>query len=122
MDPSMCQHPAENMKARGNAKALWWFCEKCASRWARQAVAEVNLSLEPLNDDIVTFGKHMGKKYVEVYMTDPKYCEWVMESVAQSEASEQHLRLAHFIHTHQMRETYAADDWEEFGNMETDGA
>ena len=87
MDPSMCQHPVENMKARGNAKALWWFCEKCASRWNRLAVSQVNSCPEPLDDDIVTFGNHLGKKYVEVYMTDPKYCERVMETVAQGEAS-----------------------------------
>ena len=122
MDPIMCQHPTENMKARGNAKALWWFCEKCASRWHRQAVSEVNQSVEPRTEDLITFGKHAGKKYVEVYMHEPKYCEWVMETVAEGEASPELARLAHFIHAHQMRETYAADEWDDFGGMETDGA
>lgn len=27
---------------------------------------------------VVTFGKHNGKSYEEVYTTDQKYCDWVL--------------------------------------------
>ena len=54
----------------------------------------------------------------QVYMQEPQYCEWVMTTVAQAEGSEPLKRLAHFIHTNQMRETYAADGWDEIAEME----
>ena len=41
-----------------------------------------------------------------------------MTTVAQGEGSEPLKRLAHFIHTHQMLETYAADGWDELAEME----
>jgi hypothetical protein len=96
-------------------------CTKCASRWNRLEVAEVNASPEPMDDDVVTFGKHMGKKFVEVYMQHPDYCEWVMDTVAQADTftpSAELQRLAHFIHTHQMLETHAADGWSEIESMD----
>ena len=121
MDPTMCKHPEDDMIIRGNAKQRWWMCTKCASRWNRLEVAEVNASPEPMDDDVVTFGKHMGKKFVEVYMQHPDYCEWVMHTVAQADTftpSAELQRLAHFIHTHQMLETHAADGWSEIESMD----
>jgi hypothetical protein len=121
MDPSMCQHPEDSMIQRGNAKQKWWLCTKCASRWNRLDVEQVNTNPEPLDDDVVTFGLHMGKKFVQVYMQEPGYCEWVMNTVAQADTvtcSPALQRLAHFIHTHQMLETHAADGWNEIAEME----
>ena len=117
MDPTMCQHPEDSMAPRGNKTQKWWFCTKCASRWARTDLAHVNESAEPLDEDLITFGKHMGKTYAQVYVDDPGYCEWVMTTVAQSEGSPALQRLDHFIHTQQTAETFAADGWEEMDQL-----
>ena len=108
------------MQQRGNAKTSWWFCTKCMSRWARTPPDLVNtLTPEPNSLDLVTFGKHMGKTYEQV-LQDPKYCEWVMETVAQGETVNNNnlVRLGEYIHFVQMQDTYAADGW--VNDMEQD--
>ena len=117
MDPAMCQHPEDSMAPRGNKGQKWWFCTKCASRWTRTDLARVNESAEPLDEDLITFGKHMGKTYTQVYVDDPGYCEWVMTTIAQSEGSPALQRLAHFIHIQQTAETFAADGWAEMDQL-----
>ena len=119
MDPAMCQHPEEHMAHRGNKTSQWWICKKCASRWARMDFAQVNPSADPLDDDLVTFGKHLGKTYTQVYASDPGYCEWVMQTVSQGESANAPAleRLAHFIHTKQTAETFAADGWAEMDQL-----
>jgi len=114
-DPAMCLHPEADMQQRGNAKSSWWSCAKCMSRWERMDLALVNtLTPEPNSLDLVTFGKHMGKTYEQV-LQDPKYCEWVMETVAQGETVNNNnlLRLGEYIHSVHVQDTYAADGWNE---------
>ena len=119
MDPEMCQHPEEHMAHRGNKTSHWWICKKCASRWERMDFAQVNPSADPLDDDLATFGKHMGKTYAQIYASDPGYCEWVMQTVSQGESANAPAleRLAHFIHTKQTAETFAADGWAEMDQL-----
>jgi hypothetical protein len=80
-------------------------------------LALVNENAEPMDGDLVTFGKHMGRTYAQVYLEDQAYCEWVMTTVAQSEGSPALLRLAHFIHTQQTAQTFAADGWAEMHQL-----
>ena len=83
------------------------------SRWVRTDLALVNSETpEPNSQDLVTFGKHMGRTYEQV-LQDPSYCEWVMNTVAQGEAIQNAnlVRLAEYIHHVQVTDTYAADDW-----------
>ena len=117
MDPAMCQHPEDSMAPRGNKANKWWTCTKCASRWARTDLAIVNESAEPMGEDLVTFGKHMGKTYAQVYQEDQSYCEWVMTTVVQTEGAPPLQRLAHYIHTQQTAETFAADGWAEMDQL-----
>ena len=115
MDPAICQHPEEDMKERGNKGSKWWFCAKCMSRWVRTDLALVNSATpEPNSQDLVTFGKHMGRTYEQV-LQDPSYCNWIMDTVAQGESIQNTnlLRLAEYIHHVQVNDTYAADGWED---------
>ena len=118
-DPAMCQRPEASMQPRANAKQKWWNCKLCASRWERTDFAQVNPSADPLDDDLATFGKHMGKTYAQIYASDPGYCEWVMQTVSQGESANAPAleRLAHFIHTKQTAETFAADGWAEMDQL-----
>ena len=74
-------------------------------------------SADPMSEDLVTFGKHMGKTYAQVFLEDQSYCEWVMNTVAQSEGAPGLVRLAHYIHQEQTAETFAADGWEEMDQL-----
>ena len=118
-DPAMCQHPEASMQPRANAKQKWWNCKLCASRWERTDFAQVNPSADPLDDDLATFGKHMGKTYAQIYESDQGYCDWVMQTVSHGESSSAPAleRLAHFIHSKQTAETFAADGWEEMDQL-----
>ena len=83
------------------------------SRWVRTELALVNSeSPEPNSQDLVTFGRYMGRTYEQVRQ-DPSYCEWVMNTVAQGEAIQNAnlVRLAEYIHPMPVTDTYAADDW-----------
>ena len=103
------------MKERGNRGNKWWFCAKCMSRWVRTDLALVNTETpEPNSQDLVTFGKHMGKTYEQV-LQDPQYCNWIMDTVAQGESIQNNnlVRLAEYIHHVQVNDTYAADGWED---------
>ena len=119
MEPAMCQHPEADMQARGNKGNKWWFCTKCMSRWVRTDLALVNSETpEPNSQDLVTFGKHMGKTYEQV-LQDPPYCNWIMDTVAQGESIQNTnlLRLAEYIHHVQVNDTYAADGWADLDQL-----
>ena len=34
-DPNICQHPSDQMMARGGNGQSWWTCAACGSRWDR---------------------------------------------------------------------------------------
>ena len=113
MDPAMCQHLEADIKERGNKVNKWWFCTKCMSRWVRTDLALVTSETpEPNSQDLVTFGRYMGRTYEQV-LQDRSYCDWVMNTVAQGEAIQNAnlVRLAEYIHHVQVTDTYAADDW-----------
>ena len=86
MDPAMCLHPEEHMIRGGNKDICkWWTCAKCLLRWERFPASEVqNMSNEPTDMDLVTFGKHAGERYMDVYKNSPGYCTWVVNT-AQTE-------------------------------------
>ena len=59
------------MVQRGNKGQECWTCSKCASRWKRKDLALMNSeSADPMSEDLVTFGKHMGKTYAQVFLED----------------------------------------------------
>jgi hypothetical protein len=111
MDPVMCRHPDAEMMARGNAKDKWWTCKKCLSRFERLTVSEMTpADSQPQDQDLVVFGKYTGSTYLEVYQQDPQYCNWLMQTAEAGESSEQMLRLANYIQTMRLVETYEAED------------
>ena len=125
MEPAMCQHPDSAMKARGNQAEKWWLCTQCCSRWERKQLGYVMGSQEqdPQDLDLVTFGKHMGAQYLEVYQTDPVYCRWVLQTMEEGDTSEALVRLAKYIYNKKIAETYEADGYVIPGpnqDMETD--
>ena len=75
---------------------------------------------EPNSEDLVTFGKWMGKTYEQVFLQDQSYCEWVLTTVAQGEGAQNAnlVRLAQYIHAKQVADTYAADGWAEMDQEE----
>ena len=89
-DPLTCPHPDNAMAPRGNAhtnvrgdkiQVNWWTCKLCNSRWERQPIPAHQNPDEPQDSDRLTFGKHLGKTYLEVYNTEPQYCSWAIETV-----------------------------------------
>ena len=113
MDAAMCQHPDSAMKTRSNGKQKWWACIKCLSRWERLSVNEVPAqNLEASDQTLVTFGKHAGETFLETYQTDKQYCQWVQSTVENENSSVEFQRLAAYIHTKELEETYEMDGFE----------
>ena len=97
MDPTMCQHDQADMQKGGNTQSCkWWTCKKCLSRWERIPQAHLlDLSAEPTDMDLVTFGKHQGERYHDGYLMDPGYCHWVVQE-AQDQFESSSLELKRF--------------------------
>jgi len=117
MDPTMCQHNDQDMMPRGNKTDKWWTCQKCLSRWDRIPDALNPSSFAAPNDeDLVTFGKHAGSTFLHVYLEDTPYCEWVLrtlEEVPTPAKGSPLQRLAQYITAQNIRESYAADGWQD---------
>ena len=106
-DPLTCPHPDTAMAPRGNAhmnvrgekiQVNWWICKLCNSRWDRQPIPAHQNPDEPQDSDRLTFGKHLGKTYLEVYNTEPNYCSWAIETVQHGEHPSKELRrLAEYL-------------------------
>ena len=87
------------MKEWGNKSMKGRMCSQCLSRWERSDIhraTETGITLNP--HDLVTFGKHTGSTYQEVYQTDKPYCQWVMMTAQMGESSEEVTRLATYIY------------------------
>jgi hypothetical protein len=112
MDPAMCAHQDEDLLARGNKVQQWWTCKKCLSRWERLESSEVtSKTAEPQDQDLVTFGKHSGSTYLEVYQKDQPYCTWISEALSHGELQNGPiLRLARYVELQQIAETFEADE------------
>ena len=107
-----CHHPETEMSRRGTAKMhttnpatnpptkimiMWWTCRLCQSRWARHPIPDYGTS-EAQDNDVMCFGKHAGKTYVEVLLTCPTYCDWVLMTAESGESpSPQLMRFAAYI-------------------------
>jgi hypothetical protein len=116
MDPTMCQHNDQDMMPRGNKTDKWWTCQKCLSRWDRIPDASPSSLATPDDEDLVTFGKHAGSTFLTVFLEDTPYCEWVLrtqEEVPTPATGSPLQRLAQYIHTQNIRETHAADGWQD---------
>ena len=53
-----------------------------------------NSSIDDDDDCELTFGKHKGRRYRDVMLSDIGYCRWATKEVVSSSAPE--ARLAHF--------------------------
>ena len=96
-DPLLCSHPTDQMRKRGNKGGRWWTCLSCRSRWERIPLDAEQLSREPQDSDLVTFGKYSGKTYLSV-IDDLSYCQWVMMTAESDEETSQGLRrLAKYL-------------------------
>ena len=81
-DPLTCQHPTEQMLARGGrGNKKWWLCQSCGTRWERIRLDDFHPKTETLGGrDRITFGQYMGKTYQQVYMNHSDYCQWVLHT------------------------------------------
>ena len=78
-DPITCQHPCDQMFARGGKDGKkWWNCTACGGRWDRVPLAYYELTSAPTCRDLLTFGKHAGQSFDWVYLNDMAYCQWIM--------------------------------------------
>ena len=112
MDPTMCQHPDDEMLLRGNKGNLWWTCKKCLSRWERIPASQINTQTgEPVGTDRLTFGKHAGETYEEVYQNDQQYCSWAEWTVAEEASTSAPLaRFVEWVGTTRLLESFEADN------------
>jgi hypothetical protein len=83
-DPALCQHPSETMLGRGGrGEQQWWYCQACGNRWKRIPLSKYALlsaGTVPSGNDILCFGKHLGKTCATVYKLYPEYCEWILKT------------------------------------------
>lgn len=77
---------------------------KVFAAWLREQVAELCTALEeqaaqalPEEPGMVNFGKHKGKMYEDVLLSDPDYCTWVLKAAEEPDASEQLLDFAEYL-------------------------
>ena len=76
--PALCQHA--NLVRRGNRTDKWWTCKDCVSRWERRSMKDVEPTSTSLQDtDLVTFGKHLGGTYLQVYQ-DQTYAQFILQA------------------------------------------
>jgi len=96
-DPEMCSHPASQMARRANGRESWWSCKDCLARWQRCSLEEYKGTGAGTDKDVVTFGIHMGKTYLDVHR-DPAHAQWVMMTVEQDPSSGPEVkRLAEYL-------------------------
>ena len=96
-DPMTCVHPTDKMKREGNKSQKTWCCLLCLTRWERLPLETVNLKTEGKDNDLVTFGKYLGKTYKEV-ASDPEQTQWILQSVEQDpKVSQEMIRLANYL-------------------------
>ena len=97
---------------RGNQTQAWWICKVCLSRCERLPLSAVtSTDQEPQPQDLITFGKHMGDTYQEVYEQDRSYCQWVMSTMETGDPSEPMRRFAAYIYKKEVEQTYEADQY-----------
>ena len=83
------------------------------SRWDRLPADEVNSSTgQPVDQDRVNFGRHSGDTYLEVYLNDPGYVSWILDTMTHGEPNADLQRLATYFQMKQLAETAEADEWE----------
>ena len=83
MDPAMCPRPESEMVRKSNARKdgkglVWWTCAQCKTRWERFTLEDAARNKEPKDNDVVTFGKHQGRTYLDIRENFPDYSNWVM--------------------------------------------
>ena len=109
-DPMTCQHPSEVMCGRGGRGDLkWWCCQACGTRWERILLSSFEGTTDrPSGSDLVTFGRHAGKTYNTVYVQDPGYVNWILQTAESGDSpSASLLKFARYLAT---RETRTPED------------
>ena len=94
VDPTICPHTAEYMKARGNGRTTWWTCNACLTRWQRIPIEVTSTTDESKDDDVLAFEKHAWKTYKQVLTDYPKYAKWVVSTSEHEESM--HQGFGHF--------------------------
>ena len=117
VDPAICDHPANRMKGRSNldekkGKGMkWWTCDKCKQRWERLDLTKLAETETPQDDDLVRFGKHQGRTYLEILTEFPQYAQWVIDTTM-TETDECSPGLTHLANYLKPRMTTQMDDEE----------
>ena len=100
--PLLCQHPSDKMCARGGRgtpPTLWWYCEACGNRWQRIPLSNYeSAGTVSSGNDILCFGKHIGKTCRTVYGKHPEYCQWILKTAETGDSPCQELlKFARYI-------------------------
>ena len=98
-DPNICQHPENRMERASNKRPDGkgmdsWICKMCHTRWERLQVNQVAATATAKDTDLVMFGKHQGRTYLEILTEFPKYRDWVIEA-SQQDPSQMSPAMAH---------------------------
>jgi len=105
-DRILCQHPSEKMLGRGGRNdQKWWCCQACGARWDRILLSKYEpTTSQPSGKDLVTFGKHAGKTYDNVFLNNPGYCDWIMKTAEEGDdAGVQLIKFARYLATREAR-------------------
>ena len=112
VSPDVCPHPLEKMKARSNMQTksdgtqkgkVWWTCLQCLSRWERIPLPTAKpkparKERKLLGTNLMGFGRHKEKTYLDVWCNHQGYCTWAMTTdETQTDASPQLRRFATWL-------------------------
>ena len=108
IDPTMCPHDRTYLKRRGNKdskQGKWWTCIACNPRWERKSLDEIHTDVEGRDTDLVGFGAHANKTYLQLLENEKSYCQWVLMTAEMEEDRSPALaRLAKYLVQKEMRE------------------
>ena len=96
-DPSLCEHPYNKMKRHGNKTTKWWTCTECQTRFERKELEDLKPAGPMRDQDLVLFGMHVGKTYLQIYNEQPSYAQWVMQTAESGDSSPDLARLARYL-------------------------
>ena len=118
VDPAVCSHAAQNMRSRGNGRQNWWTCIACLTRWERIPIEIKDAGADATDHDVLAFGKHAGKTYLEVLTDHPSYAKWVISTDEYGDnTNKQFAHFARWIRKKEYEEANGPDN-SEISDME----
>ena len=113
VDPAVCPHNPQYLKPRGNGRQNWWTCVACLTRWERIPIEIKEEGADAKDSDVLAFGKHAGKTYLEVLTDYPSYTRWVISTDEHGDnTNKQFAHFARYIRKKEYEEANPPDDAE----------